>query len=221
MLPSVLAEGSPVQSCCSTTWEVNCSWYLHKFAWELCKINMAHGATPLSSEDSICSRAPRAPRVLLHFSGCYSSDLEFECPYCSVGVPFAEAWHDYLCCFAYVEREFRGWLGSIHAFPIWIYLGLSYITLTCHKWWQDTRINKYVYGHIMTHILYNRRKLRSQTSDNMDRWKAEMGGVREEKKKEDQKRESLRRKKIQVREKVGKSRNTVFSNDLWLRRVEK
>ena len=33
---------------------------------------------------------------------------------------------------------------------------------------------------------------------------------REEKKKEDQKRESLRRKKIQVREKVGKSRHTVF-----------
>ena len=33
---------------------------------------------------------------------------------------------------------------------------------------------------------------------------------REETKKEDQKRESLRRKKIQVREKVGKSRNTVF-----------
>ena len=33
---------------------------------------------------------------------------------------------------------------------------------------------------------------------------------REEKKKEDQKRESLRRKKIQVREKVGKSQNTVF-----------
>jgi hypothetical protein len=32
----------------------------------------------------------------------------------------------------------------------------------------------------------------------------------EKKKKEDQKRESLRRKKIQVREKVGKSRNTVF-----------
>ena len=33
---------------------------------------------------------------------------------------------------------------------------------------------------------------------------------RREKKKEDQKRESLQRKKIQVREKVGKSRNTVF-----------
>ena len=33
---------------------------------------------------------------------------------------------------------------------------------------------------------------------------------REEKKKEDQKRESLRRKKIQVREKVGKSQNILF-----------
>ena len=66
--------------------------------------------------------------------------------------------------------------------------------------------------------IHNRRKIRSQTSDNMDRWKAEMGRVREEKrreekKKEDQKRESFRRKKIQVREKVGKSRNTVFF--LW------
>ena len=33
---------------------------------------------------------------------------------------------------------------------------------------------------------------------------------RREEKKEDHKRESLRRKKIQVREKVGKSQNTVF-----------
>ena len=45
---------------------------------------------------------------------------------------------------------------------------------------------------------------------------------KKEKKKEDQKKESLRRKKIQVRKKVGKSRNTLFfSNDLWLQRVEK
>ena len=36
------------------------------------------------------------------------------------------------------------------------------------------------------------------------------GQRREEKKKEDQKRESLRRKKIQVREKVGKSRKPAF-----------
>ena len=50
-------------------------------------------------------------------------------------------------------------------------------------------------------LVYSRRKFRSQTSHNMNRWKAEMGRVREEKR---------RRKKIQVREKVGKSRNTVF-----------
>jgi len=48
-----------------------------------------------------------------------------------------------------------------------------------------------------------------------------MGRVREEKKKEDQKKESLRRKQIQVCKKVGKSRNTLFvSNDLWLHRVK-
>ena len=57
----------------------------------------------------------------------------------------------------------------------------------------------------------NRRKFRSQTSDNMDRWKAEMGRVREEKRRRKKiKEEKVRRKKIQVREKVGKSRNTVF-----------
>ena len=34
--------------------------------------------------------------------------------------------------------------------------------------------------------------------------------------------EKVRREKVQAREKVGKSRNTVFfSNVLWLRRVEK
>ena len=43
----------------------------------------------------------------------------------------------------------------------------------------------------------------------------------ESEKKREEERESLRRKKIQERKKVGKSRNTVFSNDLWLRRVEK
>ena len=56
-----------------------------------------------------------------------------------------------------------------------------------------------------------RRKFRSQTSDNMDRWTAEMGRVREEKRRRKKiKKESFRRKKIQVREKVGQSRNTVF-----------
>ena len=62
-------------------------------------------------------------------------------------------------------------------------------------------------------IVYNyRRKFRSQTSDNMDRWKAEQERGREKRKIRRQKsrRERVRRKKMQMREKVGKSRNTVF-----------
>ena len=54
-----------------------------------------------------------------------------------------------------------------------------------------------------------RRKFRSQTSDNMDRWKAEQG--REKRKiRRKKRRERVRRKKMQMREKVRKSRNTVF-----------
>ena len=57
----------------------------------------------------------------------------------------------------------------------------------------------------MATILYGyidyRRKFRSETSDNMDSWKAEVRRVR---------REKIRRKKMQMREKVGKSRFTVF-----------
>ena len=47
----------------------------------------------------------------------------------------------------------------------------------------------------------DRRKFRSETSDNMVSWKAEVRRVR---------REKIRRKKMQMREKVGKSRFTVF-----------
>ena len=49
--------------------------------------------------------------------------------------------------------------------------------------------------------IYVRRKFRSETSDNMDSWKAEVRRVR---------RDKIRRKKMQMREKVGKSRSTVF-----------
>ena len=61
-------------------------------------------------------------------------------------------------------------------------------------------------------ITYNYlRKFRSETSDNMDSWKAEVGRVRREKiRREKIRRERVRRKKMQMREKVGKSRNTVF-----------
>ena len=67
----------------------------------------------------------------------------------------------------------------------------------------------YVYIYMHTH---HRRKFRSQTSDNMDRWKSRGGKSqrREEKKKEDHRRERVRGEKMQVREKVNKSRNTVF-----------
>jgi hypothetical protein len=63
---------------------------------------------------------------------------------------------------------------------------------------------------------FDRRKFWSQTSDNMDRWKS-----RGEK---SQRRERVRRTKMQVREKVEKSRNILFFNfstDFWLRRLEK
>ena len=55
-------------------------------------------------------------------------------------------------------------------------------------------------------------KFRSQTSDNMDRWSSRGGKRqrRERKKEEEQRRERVRRKKIKVREKIEKSRNTVF-----------
>ena len=61
-------------------------------------------------------------------------------------------------------------------------------------------------------LQYYRRKFRSQTSDNIERWKAEQGRGREKRKirREKIRRERVRRKKMQMREKVGKSRNTVF-----------
>ena len=63
-----------------------------------------------------------------------------------------------------------------------------------------------------TEIPCHQRKFRSQTSDNMDRWKAEQGRGGEKRKIRGKKsrRERVRRKKMQMREKVGKSRNTVF-----------
>ena len=58
-----------------------------------------------------------------------------------------------------------------------------------------------------------RRKFRSQTSDNMVRRKAEQGRGREKRKirREKIRRERVRGQKIQMREKVGKSRNSVFT----------
>ena len=59
---------------------------------------------------------------------------------------------------------------------------------------------------------HGRRKFRSQTSDNMDRLKAEQGRGREKRKirREKSRRERVRRKKMEMCEKVGKSRFTAF-----------
>ena len=64
----------------------------------------------------------------------------------------------------------------------------------------------------MCNYVYNRRKFRSQTSDNIDRWKAEQGRGREKRKirRKKSRRERVRRKKMQMREKAGKSRFAVF-----------
>ena len=73
-------------------------------------------------------------------------------------------------------------------------------------------INVHMCVYIYTYIVIYRRKFRSQTSDNMDRWKAEQGRGREKRKirREKSRRERVRRKKMQMQEKVGKSRNTAF-----------
>ena len=67
-------------------------------------------------------------------------------------------------------------------------------------------------NHVKLMFSNYRRKFRSQTSDNMDRWKAEQGRGREKRKirREKIRRERVRGQKIQMREKVGKSWNTVF-----------
>ena len=69
----------------------------------------------------------------------------------------------------------------------------------------------YAYTYISIYK-YDRRKFRSQTSDNIDRWKAEQGRGREKRKirRKKSRRERVRRKKMHMREKVGKSRNTLF-----------
>ena len=79
--------------------------------------------------------------------------------------------------------------------------------------WQMAHRNRWsTYLESTFCIVYSRRKFRSQTSDNMHRWKAEQGRGREKRKirRKKSRRERLRRKKMQMREKVGKSRNTVF-----------
>ena len=78
--------------------------------------------------------------------------------------------------------------------------------------WGQTTFLRFHLPTVMAQNTSYRRKFRSQTSDNMERWKAEQGRGREKRKirREKIRRERVRRQKIQMREKVGKSRNTVF-----------
>ena len=77
-----------------------------------------------------------------------------------------------------------------------------------------TRVSLFNWEYVIYYsiIPYNRRKFRSQTSDNMERWKAEQGRGREKRKirRKKSRRERVRRTKMQMRKRVGKSRNTVF-----------
>ena len=81
--------------------------------------------------------------------------------------------------------------------------------------WFVVRVLWYPYilnSKVLENCQFYRRKFRSQTSDNMDRWKAEQGRGREKRKirKKKGRRERVRRKKMQMREKVGKPQNIVF-----------
>ena len=93
---------------------------------------------------------------------------------------------------------------------LWVYVYIQRGS-KCEHLQGHRRIRVARFGFIYKSI-YDRRKFRSQTSDNMERWKAEQGRGREKRKirREKIRRERVRRQKIQMREKVGKSRNTVF-----------
>ena len=77
--------------------------------------------------------------------------------------------------------------------------------------YRQIKIKKWMAGTSLD-VSSDRRKFRSQTSDNMDRWKAEQGRGREKRKirREKSRRKRVRRKRMEMREKVGKSRFTLF-----------
>ena len=112
-----------------------------------------------------------------------------------------------------------------------LYFVYNMFKITCNIWYVVCKYVTHIWIFSIQHIMYGieyiyiyvnmqrifqiyiyRRKFRSQTSDNMDRWKEEQGRGREKRKirREKIRRERVRGQKIQMREKVGKSRNTVF-----------
>ena len=78
------------------------------------------------------------------------------------------------------------------------------------------------YMHYMIYI-YNRRKFRSQTSDSMDRWKKQRWEESEKRRAEErrpEKRKSEKKEDAGARKGSKVAKHCVFSNDLWLRRLE-
>ena len=68
----------------------------------------------------------------------------------------------------------------------------------------------------------DRRKFRSETSDNMDRWKSRGGkSQRREEKRRSEKRKSQKKEDAGARKGRKVAIQCVFLNDLWLRKVEK
>ena len=72
-------------------------------------------------------------------------------------------------------------------------------------WWKPSYCCTHWYSYIMLYHWWLNRNIMNSSKEDMDRWKSRGGKSRREKI-----RERVRRKKMPVREKVAKSRNTVF-----------
>ena len=113
------------------------------------------------------------------------------------------------------------------------YLHLITFQSILHRFARHTKTFpfQYIQYIIYMYTLYVcRRKFRSLTSDNMDSWKSRAEQQSQKMKKQRREAESeerryncakVSRKKIHRREMLGKSRNAVFFNDLWVGWVEK
>ena len=129
------------------------------------------------------------------------------------GEPWQPTWFTWQCnekknIYIYIYHiTYVKYYTYIYIYIVSIYIYILYLYIYIYMYIYIYILYVYIYIYI-----YCRRKFRSQTSDNMDRWKAEQGRGREKRKirREKIRRERVRRQKIQMREKVGKSRNTVF-----------
>ena len=114
--------------------------------------------------------------------------------------------HIYIYIYIYIQIYIYIYLYIYMGIYICIYI---YMRVCVYDVWYD--MSCMMHDDVLC-MVYDMWKFRSQTSDNMDRWKAEQGRGREKRKirREKIRRERVRGQKIQMREKVGKSRNTVF-----------